>query len=62
VEKEEEEEEEEDNMFKVAAKSRGSRGKKRTGAAAGSSAPLSIKGTVQNGPELITGMPHPCIS
>ncbi|KAL0038809.1 hypothetical protein WJX79_008711 [Trebouxia sp. C0005] len=50
-----EEEEEDINMPKVAAKSRGSRGKKRAGAAAGSSAPLSIKGTVQNGPELITG-------
>lgn len=58
----EKEEEEDTNMFKVAGKSRGSRGKKRTGAAAGSSAPLSIKGTVQNGPELITGMAHPCIS
>ncbi|KAA6422721.1 MAG: hypothetical protein FRX49_07256 [Trebouxia sp. A1-2] len=55
VEKKREEEEEDINMPKVAAKSRGSRGKKRAGAAAGSSAPLSIKGTVQNGPELITG-------
>ena len=62
VEKKREEEEEDINMPKVAAKSRGSRGKKRAGAAAGSSAPLSIKGTVQNGPELITGMANPCIS
>ncbi len=56
VEQQREEEEEEDNtMFKVAGKSRGSRGKKRT--AADSSAPLSIKGTVQTRPELITGLP-----
>ena len=61
AEKEREEEEEKDiNTFKVAGKSRGSRGKKRT--AAGSSAPLSIKRTIQHGPELITGMGHPCFT
>ncbi len=56
----EKEKEEEEDYVKVAGRSRGSRGKKRT--AAGSSAPLSIKRTVQNGPELITGINHPCIS
>ena len=55
AEKEREEEVDENNMFKVAGKSRGNRGKK--GPAAGSSAPLSIKGTVQTRPELTTGMP-----
>ena len=51
---------EENNMFIVAGKSRGTRGKKRT--AADSSAPLSNKRTVQNGPELNSGITHPCIS
>ena len=51
---------EDNNMFIVAGKSRGGRGKKRT--AADSSAPLSNKRTVQNGPELISGITHPCIS
>ena len=60
--KEEKEEEEDINTSKVAARGRGSQGKKRTGAAAHSSAPLSIKETVQHGPELITGMAQPCIS
>ena len=56
AEKDGEKEEEEEDYVKVAAKSRGSWGKKRT--AADSSAPLSINRTVQNGPELITGMAH----
>ena len=60
AEKEGEEEERDINTFKVAGKSRGSRGKKRT--AAGSSAPLSIKRTIQHGPELITGLAQPCFT
>ncbi len=60
AEKEREEEVEDNNMFINAGKSRGSRGKKRT--AVDSSAPPSNKRTVQNGPELISGITHPCIS
>jgi len=58
----EREEEEDINTSKVAARGRSGQGKKRTDAAADSSAPLSIKQTIQHGPELITGMAQPCIS